>query len=350
MKSHVDLFSGIGGFSLAAGWADYETVLFVEKDDYCQKVLRKHWPNVPIIGDIRDVNEATVADACRERQQQPAVGADAIEPEGRTRMGAEGSDSSRGHVSVATRQGIPAIDLLTGGFPCQPFSVAGKRGGTSDDRYLWPEMLRVIALLKPRWVLAENVAGITSMVEFDSLLEMDRKQYSPHEKAVGQASVGAVCDRTGRGVLDSVLGDLEEIGYEVGTLVIPACAVNAPHRRDRVWIVAHDTGERCRPRRTERARFRGESTLANGREDVADTDDSEATRQREYGGQVHAVTESEGLGGGCSPDWWAVEPDVGRVADGIPRRVDRLRCLGNAIVPQVAYQIIRHMDSEVSNG
>lgn len=160
---HLDLFSGIGGFALAASWAwpRHEVVAFCEKDPFCRQVLRKHWPTAPIVEDIRNL---------------------------------DGSDYAN-------------VDLLTGGFPCQPASTAGKRGGTEDDRWLWPEMLRVIRQARPRFVLGENVPGLVSLDD------------------------GLVFER--------VLLDLEDAGYEAWPLVIPACGVGAPHRRDRVWIVAY---------------------------------------------------------------------------------------------------------------
>lgn len=160
--NHLDLFSGIGGFSLAGSWVwggEHNIVSFVEIDPFCQQVLKKHWPNVPIISDIGDCN---------------------------------GKD-------------LPRIDILTGGFPCQPFSVAGKQGGKEDNRYLWPEMFRVISETHPTWIIAENVPGIIKMA------------------------------------LDNVLSDLEGEGYSIGTFIIPACAINAPHRRDRIWIIAQNT-------------------------------------------------------------------------------------------------------------
>lgn len=163
MLQHIDLFSGIGGFALAAHWAGYTTTVFCEKDEFCRKVLRKHWPNVPIVGDIFDFD-------------------------GRDYVGA---------------------DLLTGGIPCQPYSCAGKQLGDADDRALWPQMFRIITEARPRFIVVENVAGFINMA------------------------------------LDSVLSDLEAQGYETGTVVLPACAVDAPHRRDRVWIVASRTKLQC---------------------------------------------------------------------------------------------------------
>src|SRR3989304_4581497 len=152
---HLDLFSGIGGFALACKWAGIETIGFVEIDSFCQKVLAKNFPNIPIVGDIRNVKENTFP--------RP-------------------------------------VDLITGGFPCQPFSNAGKRKGDTDDRFLWPTMCDVIKTYQPTWVLGENVTGIVNMA------------------------------------FEQVLSDMENIGYETQAIIIPACAVNALHRRDRIWF------------------------------------------------------------------------------------------------------------------
>ena len=231
--THLDLCSGIGGFALAASWVwpQHDVAGFVEIDDYCQRVLRKHWPDAPIHSDLYDYDARPL----------------------------------RGH-----------LDLLTAGYPCQPFSAAGKREGASDDRHLWPEVLRCITEARPRWVLLENVAGHVSMG------------------------------------LDDVLTDLESEEYTTAQAIIPAVAVNARHRRDRVWIVAHacSTGQQKR--------------------------DTAAVAKRK-GQHTRRIVEAR-----CK---WAPEPDVGRVADGVPSRVDRLRALGNAIVPQVAEQIFRAMKS-----
>ncbi len=224
-------------------------------------------------------------------------------------------------LSTTTTQEQPdfPITLITGGFPCQPFSVAGKQRGKEDDRYLWPEMLRVIEEVRPRWVVAENVAGLIRMG------------------------------------LDDCISDLENIGYTVEPYLIPACAVNAPHRRDRIFIVAYANeskqGTRLRADASEERDLRGHnqgdvlkrcSELSRQGQDVADSI-SERLEERESitrdtGEECQAI-ERSGYSNGES--WWSVEPELGRVANGIPHRVDRLRALGNAVVPQQIYPILK---------
>ena len=266
----LDLFSGIGGFSLGLERAGMTTVAFCEFDPFCRSVLAKHWPLVPIHEDIRELD---------------------------------------GH----TYRG--SVELVCGGFPCQPFSVAGKRGGASDDRALWPEMRRVICEVQPAWVVGENVPGIIAME------------------------------------LDNVLSDLEGEGYATQALVLPACAVDAPHRRDRVWVVAH-SHQRQRNGENKKVRAGGNATNACG-ENVAD-----ASGLRLQGGEDKRSDgafwaqpndkQPAGFGGGtvwlCDPSRaavWEPEPGVGRMAHGIPHRVDRLRALGNAVVPQLVEEIGR---------
>jgi DNA (cytosine-5)-methyltransferase 1 len=252
----LDLFSGIGGFSLAASWAGIETVQFVEFDGYCQKVLNKNFPGVPIHGDIKTFKVV------------------------------------RG-----------SADIISGGFPCQPFSVAGKQRGTEDDRALWPEMFRIIKEVRPTWVLGENVTGIVNME------------------------------------LDNVLANLESEGYETQTFIIPACAVNAKHRRNRVWIVGNSNSVRMEGTRTKQ-----QTTRISGRgENVADTNTKRVQRRTITGSVKESRKNSNQFFERRSKtnSVWPAEPNVGRVAHGVPGRVDRLKGLGNAIVPQVAYEIFR---------
>lgn len=331
--THLSLFSGIGGLDLAAERAGFRTVGQCEFADYPYQVLCRHWPDVPKWRDICTLSGGDFYD----------------------------------------RTGLRTVDVLSGGFPCQPFSVAGKRRGTEDDRYLWPEMLRVIKELRPAWVVGENVAGIINMA------------------------------------LDQVLSDLEAQGYETKAFVIPACGVDAPHRRDRVAIVAwHNDGKpngrkplAAIPREDERKNAKPcgvcydvahpESAGIGGlsvqcRESRQASDDAlrrgktlaDADQSRIQGGQASGNVEIQRKNivehalrcGECShvcnsastgfqnrtagafirpeeeqklkrSDWWPIEPDVGRVAHGIPHRVDRLRCLGNAVVPAQFYPIFK---------
>jgi len=226
---HVDLFSGIGGFALAVEevWPKSEHI-FCDNDKYCQQLLKLRFPNSKIYGDIREIK--TFADIDRNGLQKQGEKQQA----GRNKQLFENtfdrildtrsdSDSYGDRFTIGKKKINPAeagkqtfdgiegcIDILTGGFPCQPFSQAGKRRGTEDNRYLWPEMLRVIQLAKPQWVIAENVRGLLTL----------------------QSGM----------VFEQVCFDLEASGYEVQPFIIPAVAVNAPHRRDRIWFVAHAVG------------------------------------------------------------------------------------------------------------
>ena len=266
MRTVIDLFSGIGGFALGLESTGYfKTVQFVENEKWCQKILNKNFPEIPI------------------------------------------------HNDVKTFKGYDA-DVVVGGFPCQPFSVAGKQQATQDDRHLWPNMFRVIKETKPTWVIGENVRNIVSI------------------------SDGMV--------LEQVYLDLESEGYEVQAFIIPASAVNAPHQRYRTWIVAHTECMGWEQRATQSEKFEGKATpnkfnyssqrrsIGKAGEDVAHTDSKVSQRQRKI--TIRTYEELENFGNPC---WWDIEPNVGRVANGIPNRVDRLRGLGNAIVPQIAYQI-----------
>jgi len=262
-RNHLDLFSGIGGFALAAKWTGWQTIAFSEIEPYACKILKRHWPAVPNLGDIRNV------------------------------------------------RGIRA-DLITGGFPCQPFSLAGQRRGASDDRALWPEMRRVIEDAKPAWVLAENVPGIIGVE------------------------------------LDTVLADLERIGYACWPIVIPAVAVDARHRRERVWIVAHAEYSERWPHNDSGGCARqgkdGKGQAASGAcqrgEILADAIGERLAEWQEQSAWKELQAAQRG---GDVASLWPTEPGMGRVANGIPNRVDRLKGLGNAIVPQVASIILGAM-------
>lgn len=282
----LDLFSGIGGFSLGLErTGGFETVAFCEIDTFCQKVLKKHWPDVPIHNDVRSLDY-------------------------------DG-----------------AVDVITGGFPCQPFSTAGKRRGEKDDRHLWPAMLDLIKKYRPSWVIGENVDGLISMG------------------------------------LDSVLSDLGGAGYGARTFVIPACAVNAPHRRNRLWIIANSesAGKRGEIRNfceedggswgTLFQQFDGaiESPVPDTKSEqnirqkqrqvfgyTNDAPSSNANNIRCEGGKCEEVQgqsmEQRKLEGSITfwDNGWSVSsPRICGVDDGIHQRTHRLKSLGNAVVPQI---------------
>jgi DNA (cytosine-5)-methyltransferase 1 len=311
--THLDLFSGIGGFALAARWAGFRTIGFCEIDKYCQKVLAKNF----------------LADAESSQQR---------------RQSWKGTTQVYADIRDLDGRDFRGVDLITGGFPCQPFSVAGKRRGKEDDRYLWPEMLRVIAEAKPTWIVGENVNGIVNMAEWESLLPLDADG-----NAIG--NYGDIFTRTGRGILCEILESLRAVGYSVMPFGISACGVDAPHRRNRVWIVGCAAGTGLQDGRgasVERSGTQPESQRPGGRngglQDVSDTDQQGMERCSETGNSCRGRPERNQQPFGCGDGpraIWPPEPDVGRVAHGIPSRVDRLKGLGNAIVPQVAFQVLK---------
>lgn len=276
---HLDLFSGIGGFAYAADqvFGDVEHI-FCDNNKFCQAVLKKHWPGSEVLNDIKTITNPRSLrwrqGICKseDREQKEGFG----------------------------RGGQLTVNILTGGFPCQPFSAAGARRGTADDRYLWPEMLRIIRLAEPEWVIAENVRGLTTWND-------------------GM-------------VLETVCSNLEASGYEVQPFIIPALAVNAPHRRDRIWFVAHACGDR-RQRRGSRA------TAQEG-----------LSERSKLGGQLQGRSERQDS---WNRDWPEVAAELCSVDDGLPveldgfkltkaqHRKEQLKAYGNAIVPQVAMEIMK---------
>lgn len=194
--THLSLFTGVGGLDLAAEWAGFETVGQCEWAPYPQKVLEKRWTNVPRWRDIRTL---TAED-------------------------------------FYAKTGLRTVDIISGGFPCQPFSVAGKRRGRDDDRYLWPEALRVVSELRPTWFVGENVAGLVSMAEPDGEPVVESRTIN---RFAGEDYYESVLSQRERMLLVGIIEDLERIGYAVQTFIIPACGVGAWHRRDRLAIVGY---------------------------------------------------------------------------------------------------------------
>lgn len=301
--THLSLFSGIGGLDLAAEWAGFETVGQCEFADYPTKVLEKHWPDVPRWRDIRTLTKE----------------------------------------SFYERTGLRTVDVISGGFPCQPFSVAGKQKGKGDDRYLWPEMLRVIRELRPHCVVGENVPGILKI-------------------AAGQ-----------------VVKDLEQAGYHVVVLCFEAAAVGAWHRRARVFFVAYADGARScegtdekhtasgefatqfRPSASSKALADAEGERGQGCPAIRPAVQAEGTGEMQSDKCRCDASTNNTVRGGCDGNdrrkesqelangrCWAVEPDVGRVVARLSHRVDRLKCLGNAVVPQQAYPIFRALREELT--
>jgi len=325
-----DICSGIGGFSLGLeSTGAYKTVAFCENEEFCNKILNKHWPDVPIYNDLKEL----------------------------------GNDPTKIQEE---------FDLICGGIPCQPFSVAGRKKGKEDDRHLWPYMFEIIKQKTPTWVVVENVGGFVNVA------------------------------------LDDVCLDLETEGYATQSFIIPACGIEAPHRRDRVWIIGksvedtrctlrqgaveqgtnenevregdanklerssstpeldvantNDTGHNRTPEcetdgvRQEidegwqgqsQSKSSGQSSISRGNmadakelsgDEHVDESNKQCDEEQQQGVQAQLGGES-GYGAHFQKKQWEFEPAVGRVAHGIPDRVDRLKALGNAIVPQIIYHI-----------
>lgn len=248
----LDLFSGIGGFSLGFERVGLRTLAFCESEEYCRAVLRKHWPEVPCFADVAELTGTTLRDA-----------------------------------------GIEPIDIICGGFPCQDISRAGLGAGIAGARSgLWHHFARIIREVGPRYVVIENVAALTF-----------------------------------RGI-ETVLRDLAALGYDAEWHCIPASYVRAPHRRDRVWIIAHADAQR----EHGRAVFHDEGSSAP-------LFLCDPVIPGPQGGA--AVVGPPGRLEFNRANWWDVEPELGRMADGIPNRIHRIKALGNSIVPQIAELIGR---------
>ena len=314
------LFSGIGGLDLGLERAGMEVIWQSEIDPYASRVLAKHWPKVPNYGDIKTINWG-----------------DIVRP-----------------------------DIICGGYPCQPFSTAGNRNGSSDPRHLWPWVREAISHLRPRYAILENVRG--------------------------HITLG----------LATVLADLTAIGYNAQWTVVSASSVGAPHQRDRVIIIAYPIRELADTDSSGHLHGQFEvitaerwlnalSFIGSGRQNVADTDkcgngtsqfgidtngsqikhkrkeqsfsgasgcgadvaDTTIGRQQELHGeaiqqQQRWTTTERDMSEQSGTHWWTTEPDVGRVANGVPRRMDRLKGLGNAVVPQVAELVGRMVMAHAS--
>ncbi len=271
---HGSLFSGIGGFDLAAQWMGWENVFQCEIDNYCQKVLTKNFPNTVKYHDIKQFN----------------------------------GEYYRG-----------TIDVLSGGFPCQPYSIAGQRKGTEDDRHLWPEMLRIIGEIQPRWVVGENVPGLLNW--------------------------------EGGLVLQQIKTDLENQGFSVfPPAILPACGKNAPHKRDRLWIIAHsEKGAGNNENRNEG--YLTQEIQEKRPDEFGTFTNSNETRLQgsAFIGSIGSSREDsrkQPTGLVCSDfENFPTQPPICGGNDGIPNRMDRIAGLGNAIVPQVAYEIFKAIAS-----
>jgi len=302
---HGSLFSGIGGFDLAAEWMGWENVFHCEWNEFGRKVLNHYWPNAKSYEDI------TQTDFSIHRGK---------------------------------------IDVLTGGFPCQPYSNAGKRLGKEDERHLWPEMLRAIREIEPAYVVGENVRGLVNW--------------------------------SGGLVFEEVCADLEAEGYEVQPFLLPACGKDAPHRRDRIWFVAHrnngngekvgfqtrrqeyldglkDVGDATNPKRSrsEGEHINRQKQRELGRCDIEDASNSDIERLQ--GGKIKGKAKRKRQNGSeqsarfIQPEWknFPTQPPIRSGDDGLPDKLDgitfpkwrneSIKAYGNAVVPQIPFEIFK---------
>jgi DNA (cytosine-5)-methyltransferase 1 len=273
------LFNGIGGFALAASWMGWENVFHCEIDIFCNRVMKKNFPDSRELGDIK-------------------------------------KQDFNGYLHT--------VELLTGGFPCQPYSTTGKRVGTEDSRHLWPEMLRAIREIRPIWVVGENVRGLTNW--------------------------------NGGMVFDEVQAAMEAEGYEVLPFLLPAAGVGGPHERYRIWFIAH--ADKVGQLEYSKIQEKNNTKLVEGMEErygldalhaggiVADTNES-IKKRRDYQERKEKTELELGRYVTCSSGYWEnfpTKPGIRGRNDGIPNWVDRIGALGNAIVPQVALQIFKAIE------
>jgi DNA (cytosine-5)-methyltransferase 1 len=259
--NHGSLFSGIGGFDLASEWMGWDNVFQVEWDSYCQKVLAKNFPNVKRYGDIKEFD----------------------------------GTKYRG-----------LIDIISGGFPCQPFSVAGKQKGESDDRHLWPEMLRVIRDIQPAWVVGENVPGIIAME------------------------------------LENICIALESENYQVQPFIIPSASIGAWDKRDRIWIIAHNNAKR----NGQKYGLQTRGTVFKRSDIESNTDTIGSRRENGLHGRESERETRKRSNYFKESDWWKrdwieVASELCRSNARVPNRMDRIKGLGNSVNPYVPFQIFK---------
>jgi DNA (cytosine-5)-methyltransferase 1 len=282
--THGSLFSGIGGFDLAAEWMGWENKCHCEWNEFCQKVLHHYWPEAECFTDITK------------------------------------SDFKKYYGK---------IDILTGGFPCQPYSSAGKRKGKDDERHLWPEMLRAIREISPRFVVGENVRGLTNW--------------------------------NGGLVFEEVCAELESYGYQVAPVIIPACAVGAPHRRERIWFVAYADGAeqrnytRANDREAEKVWRQNKGNVSRELSGYGDATYSKGVRFQKSS-KVGKLERTRSKLTGKRTNWnqFPTQSPVCSGDDGLSGELDgitfpkwrneSIKAYGNAIVPQVAYQIFQAIE------
>jgi len=331
---HLDLFSGIGGFSLGLeATGGFETKAFCDIEKYPRQVLQKHWPHVKQYEDIKELNYE--------------------------RLKADGIDS---------------IDIITGGYPCQPFSIAGRQKGEQDPRHLWPEYFRLVKELRPTWVIGENVSGHIKL-GLDTVIEdLESEDYSVRPFSISASSIGAnhqreriwivaYSERNGllaaekqrsfeKTISNQSKGKNDTLNVE-RTSSVSETISDVAHSRRSQWPRAELRGENENETRQENAN-QFERSSSTSEVDVADTNDERLQRQwqsrNQFTPRFNSSRESSEEGQRTvGQGWWESEPNMGRVAHGIPKRVDRLKSLGNSLVPQIPYYIGKTI-LEVMNG